>query len=162
MSAARRGIDRHACETHRDIRLAMFYFVLLIISLTNLALGYAVATHFGFGPKPESELAAQIRKAVSALPSFAIMGGGKDDTPIDQLAPAVPVEQKPDETTSANSATDGGPSIDEENQEANPRDEEADNDLPSEVRDFAALSDAAAATGEPQHDEIDVVAAEQV
>ena len=66
----------------------MFYFVLVLIAVTNLALGYAVATQFGFGPKP---LAGS--EAARALPTFSIQAGEGDETPIDELPPAEPLPE---------------------------------------------------------------------
>jgi hypothetical protein len=65
----------------------MFYLVLLMIALTNFALGYVVANHFGFRP----DLAAAMAQVEAKLPSFTILGGG-DETPLDQLPPAEPVD----------------------------------------------------------------------
>lgn len=111
----------------------MFYFVLLMIGLTNLAVGYAVALHFGFGPKHEGPLEAQMRKVAAALPSFAIMGGDKDETPLDQLAPARPIENEMREDGHQNLPPSQGESDNLDS--AGPKDE----NLPDEVRDFAAL-----------------------
>jgi len=74
----------------------MFCFVLLMIAATNLALGYAVATHFGFGPKPMTEIDAARARAAAAVPTFSIQGGEGNETPIDELLPAEPL---PTETT---------------------------------------------------------------
>jgi hypothetical protein len=113
----------------------MFYFVLMMIALTNLALGYAVASHFGLGPKPAAEIDAAFVKEQVDLPSFAILGGSGEETPLDQLPAAKPIEKN---------------TSNEESAEPDASADLSDHDLPSEVRDFAALSEAAPASSEAQ------------
>jgi hypothetical protein len=109
----------------------MFYFVLMMIALTNLALGYAVASHFGLGPKPATEIDAALVQEQVNLPSFAILGGSGEETPLDQLPAAKPIENN----------TSGKP----------PAEPDASADLSDhELRDFAALSEAAPAGLEAQ------------
>ena len=77
----------------------MFYFVLMLIALTNLALGYAVAAQFGLGWKPACETEAALAKEAANLPSFAILGSGAQETPLDQLPAAKPVEPTTEESS---------------------------------------------------------------
>ena len=86
----------------------MFCFVLIMIAATNLALGYAVATHFGFGPKPIGEIDAARARAAAAVPTFSIRNGEGNETPIDELLPAEPITRKtpPAEPRASEAPTD--------------------------------------------------------
>ena len=106
----------------------MFYFVLLMITLTNLGLGYAVATHFGYGPKSAAQLDVALAQTQGEQPSFAILGGSVDETPLSELPPATPIQVA--QPTETEDPTPPAP---------NDSLESATDEVPSEVNDFTAL-----------------------
>ena len=121
----------------------MFYFVLLMIAVTNLGLGYAVATHFGFGPKPLDEVDAARAKALAALPTFSIEGGDVAETPLDELPPAEPLPEEP--AVEESSASEEQEVADEDTND-DPTDLVEDLDITEEqVEQLADEMDAAAA-----------------
>jgi hypothetical protein len=134
----------------------MFFFVLLMIGLTNLALGYSVASHFGFGLKTAMQSDVALAQSLGKQPSFAILGGSTDETPHSELPPAKPIETAVEtiaEPTAETPAEAEQPAPPEDSAPTVPDDEAdlVDGEIPSEVNDFTALGGVIAAEGTDDH-----------